>query len=186
LRASDRRAGNADLAGRRLAVRNFLAGLDGPEHAILGVTGPLWFTPGRGRDQTVRMGHFHSKLFESAPVQSVPVQHVERSELESGAAVELDDGVVARRQRVVFTGIRLNELARLDLAQSRVTADVYVWLRYAELPGVAAAKPDDIEFPDLLRGTSDGKQQARSAVPPSPRDVAAPSRDCISASPRGA
>jgi ABC-type branched-subunit amino acid transport system substrate-binding protein len=164
LRASDRRAGNADLAARRLAVRNFLAGLDGPEHAILGVTGPLWFTPGRGRDQTVRMGHFHSKLFESAPVQLVPVQHVERSELESGAAVELDDGVVARRQRVVFTGIRLNELARLDLAQSRVTADVYVWLRYAELPGIAAAKPDDIEFPDLLRGTSDGKQQARSAV----------------------
>ncbi len=166
LRAADRQAGNADLATRRRAVRDFLAALDGPEHALAGVTGPLWFTPGRGRDQTVRIGRFYRKLFESAPVQLVPVQHVEQSELESGAAVDLGDGVVARRQRVVFTGVRLNELSRLDLAQSRVTADVYIWLRYAELRGSTAADPADIEFPDLLRGTSDGKQPARSAVLP--------------------
>jgi hypothetical protein len=50
------------------------------------------------------------------------------------------------------------------MAQSRFTADVYVWLRYPENTAGASANPDDIVFPDLIRGSSDGKQPARSAV----------------------
>jgi branched-chain amino acid transport system substrate-binding protein len=58
---------------------------------------------------------------------------------------------------VVYSVIYLNEIARVDIAQSRFTADFYLWVRYARAAGAGAADPAEIDFPDLVRGTSDGK-----------------------------
>jgi ABC-type branched-subunit amino acid transport system substrate-binding protein len=155
-----------DLRARRAAVRGFLASLDGPARAIAGVSGPLWFMPSRGRDQPVRIGRFVNGLFESAPVQLVPVRSAEPADLASGAAIDLGDGHLVRRQVVVFTGVLLNEATQLDFKQSRFTADLYLWLRYAQTPGLAAAKPDDLEFPDLVQGSSGHPRPVRTAELP--------------------
>jgi ABC-type branched-subunit amino acid transport system substrate-binding protein len=149
-----------DLTARRAAVRAHLASLDSPATAIPGLTGPLWFKPDRGRDQPIRVGRFHAALFESAPIQLVPVPRPDASEITSGAVVAIGSGHYARRQRVVYTGIYLNEVPRIDIAQSRFTADFYVWLRFARFAGPGAADPTDIDFSDLARGTSDGKLAA--------------------------
>jgi ABC-type branched-subunit amino acid transport system substrate-binding protein len=154
------------VQARRAAVRGFLASLDGPAHAIAGVTGPLWFTPARGRDQAVRIGRFVAGLFESAPVQLVPVRGAEPADLASGAAIDLGDGRLVRRQVVVFTGVLLNEVTQLDFKQSRFTADLYIWLRYAENPGLSAAGPDDLEFPELVQGSSGHPRPVRTAELP--------------------
>jgi branched-chain amino acid transport system substrate-binding protein len=53
---------SADLKARRTAIRNYLASLDGPESAVAGLNGPIWFTPARGRDQALRFGRFQDRL----------------------------------------------------------------------------------------------------------------------------
>jgi branched-chain amino acid transport system substrate-binding protein len=144
-----------DLRGRREVVRAYLASLNGLAHAVAGVTGPLWFTPARGRQQAVRVGRFHGALFESAPLQLFPVTTPNRAELASGAVFEVEPGHYARRRRVVYTGVFLNDIPRLDLTRSSFSADFYLWLRFARDAGPDSADPTDIKFPTLLSGSFD-------------------------------
>jgi ABC-type branched-subunit amino acid transport system substrate-binding protein len=151
---------------RRDAVRAYLISLDGPAHALPGLLGPLWFTPARGRVEDVRIGRFYFDHLESAPLQLVPVTNFDAADVGTGAVVDLGDGRFARRQRVVYSGIFLNEIPRLDIAQSLFTADFYLWIRYAQGRWPGAADPADIEFPDLQRGVFDAtKPSASSDLP---------------------
>jgi hypothetical protein len=50
------------------------------------------------------------------------------------------------RQRVVYTGIDLNRVSRIDIRDRSFTADFYLWMRYAEDDDA----PTRIEFPGLL------------------------------------
>lgn len=150
----------ADMEARREAVREYLSSLDGPAHAIAGLAGPLWFTPERGRIQALRIGRFQDGRFESAPAQLVPVPSVDAAEIAAKEVVDIGSGRYARRQQVAYTGIYLNAIPRMDIAQSRFTADFYIWLRYSHDAGAGAADPADIDFPDMIRGTSDGKLPA--------------------------
>jgi hypothetical protein len=145
----------ADLAMRREAVRTYLASLTGPAAALAGVIGPIWFTSTRGRQQPVRIGRFHETLFESAPLQLVPTANPTQAEIASGAVVETSPGLFARCQQIVYTGVYLNEISRVDIAQSSFTADFYLWLRFSNRAGAGAAEPTAIDFPDLVRGSFD-------------------------------
>lgn len=149
-----------DLRARRDAVYASIKSLDGPERAVAGLNGPLWFTPERGREQALRMGRFHGTAFESAPIQLVPVRDPDAAEVAGGALAEIGPGRFARRQQVVFTGIFLNEIPRVDVAQSTFTADFYVWMRFAGGAGTAGSDPADIEFPGLARGQFDAARLA--------------------------
>lgn len=140
------------LRARREAAFAYLASLNGPSRAVPGLLGPIWFTPERGRSLAIRMGRFgKGGLFESAPIQLVPVSVAAAGEIASGTLVEIGPGRYARRQQVVYTGIYLNEVPRIDVAQSVFTADFYVWMRFAR--GVGDADPAQFEFPDMVRGT---------------------------------
>jgi ABC-type branched-subunit amino acid transport system substrate-binding protein len=151
-------SGATDIKSRRTAVRNYLVSLNGPANAIPGLNGPLWFTAERGRQQALRVGRFQGGRFESAPGQLVPAPHPDAEEIASGAIVDIGGGRFARRQQVVYTGIFLNEIPRVDVAQSTFTADFYLWMRFARNAGVTDADPTDFDFPDLVRGNFDGKQ----------------------------
>jgi branched-chain amino acid transport system substrate-binding protein len=154
-RAAISRAGTADSRTKRAAVIAYLASLDSPEHAVASLTGPLWFTPERGREQATRIGRFHAALFESAPVQLVPVANPTGPEIAAGSVLDLGYGRFARRQQVAYTGVYLNEVPRIDIAQSTFTADFYLWIRFARSAGAGAANPADLDFPDLQRGSFD-------------------------------
>jgi branched-chain amino acid transport system substrate-binding protein len=150
----------SDLHARRKGVLDYLTSRDSPGHAIAGLTGPLWFAADRGRIQAVRVGRFQGGLFESAPTQIVVVPNPDRAEIDAGTVIDLGSGIYGRRQQVVYSGIYLNEVSRVDIAQSRFTADFYLWLRYARGAGGGAADPAEIDFPDIVRGSSDGKVPA--------------------------
>jgi branched-chain amino acid transport system substrate-binding protein len=155
-----RQAGASDLKARRGAVISYLASLDSPAHAVASLTGPLWFTPERGRQQPTRIGRFHQALFESAPVQLVPVPSPTGPEIASGNVLDLGYSRFARRQQVVYTGVYLNEVPRIDIGQSTFTADFYLWIRFARSAGAGAANPADLDFPDSLRGSFDASKPA--------------------------
>jgi ABC-type branched-subunit amino acid transport system substrate-binding protein len=153
-------AGASKEAKRRAAV-GYLASLNGGANTIQGVTGPLWFTPDRGRAQPVRMGVYENGLFESAPLQITPVINPDRSEIATGTLLDIGPGQYARFQQVVYTGIYLNEIPRLDMPNAAFTADFYLWLRYVPPDGRRSlADPADLSFPDLVRGSFDPKQPA--------------------------
>ena len=153
---SSLRSAPTDTAARRRAVREAIAALNGPSRALPGLSGPIWFDPGHGRPAAVRMARFDRDLLESAPLQLVPVANPDPAELLAGTVVAVADGRFIRVQQVVYTGVYLNEIARLDLLQSSFTADFYLWLRSAA--GVARsgeADPSEIQFPDMRRGEFD-------------------------------
>ncbi len=154
--AAVRKASNGgDLAAQRAEVLKFLVALDGPARAMPGLLGPIWFRPDRGRDLPIRVGRFEGGRFESAPLQLVPVTRPSREELESGTAFEIAPGRYARRQQVVYAGMYLNEIPRLDLVQSTFAADLYVWIRFPRGMTSGDADPTQIEFPDMVRGSFD-------------------------------
>jgi branched-chain amino acid transport system substrate-binding protein len=154
----------ADLRTRRAAIRRYLLSLDSPANGIPGLNGSLWFTPDRGRNQALRIGRFQNGLFVSAPGQLVPVRRADPAEITSGAVVDLGHGRFMRRQQVVYSGIFLNEISRVDIAQSTFTADFYLWMRFVRGAGAADADPTDIRFPTLVRGNFDASRPSAEGV----------------------
>jgi hypothetical protein len=88
-------------------------------------------------------------------VQIVPVTTPDSPEIASGAVFEVEPNRYARLQRVVYTGIFVNEIPRVDLPQSSFFADFYLWLRFAGDAGPGAADPTDISFPNMINGSFD-------------------------------
>jgi ABC-type branched-subunit amino acid transport system substrate-binding protein len=157
-RQAEQNAGaNAAVALRRKAVLAYLASLNSPGNAYPGVADPIWFTASRGREQPLRMGSFQGQLFVSAPLQLVPVAQPDPGEIKSGELRDIGDGY-ARIQQVVYTGIYLNEVPRLDIATESFTADFYLWLRYTPAQDIGGQDPSRIDFPDLVTGTFDPRQ----------------------------
>jgi hypothetical protein len=147
--------GSQDTVSRRRAVREALLALDGPARSYSGLSGPVWFDRTHGRWAATRIARFDRDWLESAPLQLVPVANPDIEERLAGSVVPVADGRFARLQRVVYAGVYLNEIARLDLLQSSFTADFYLWLR-----GGAAARPGgeaaaEIQFTDMRRGDFD-------------------------------
>ena len=64
----------------RAAALDHLTSLNSAALAIPALLGPLWFDQGHGRQQAVRIGRFNRRVFESAPVQIVPVSTPDTNE----------------------------------------------------------------------------------------------------------
>jgi ABC-type branched-subunit amino acid transport system substrate-binding protein len=136
------------LAERRATAFKTLSALDSA-HTLPGVTGPLWFTADRRRDQPVRLGLFRDGRFDSAPIQLVPVDNPAPEEIASGEVFEALPGKFVRRQRVVYTGVFVNEVPRVDLQKSTFIIDFYLWMRFVENAGPIGFEPSDIRFAGL-------------------------------------
>ena len=100
-------------------------------------------------------------MLKSALVQLVPVPGLDPSETGARGLVDQGGGHYARRQQVVYAGMYLNEILRMNIAQPSFTADFYFWMRYAKPEGTGAgadsekdadADPENIVFPDLVQG----------------------------------
>lgn len=150
----------------RAGVRAYLTALNAPERAFAGVTGPIWFTADRHREQPVRVGLFHNGLFDSAPVQLVPVASPSRQDLQSGDVFEALPDRFVRRQSVVYTGIFVNDVPRLDLARSTFNVDFYLWMRFVEGGGPVGFDPTDIRFPGMIGGSFNRNGPSESRLLP--------------------
>ncbi|HMK78210.1 MAG TPA: ABC transporter substrate-binding protein [Xanthobacteraceae bacterium] len=137
----------------RSLLQTFMMSLSEPARAIPALIGPIWFDATRGRHQSIRVGRFNEGRFESAPLQFVLVDNPNANDIASGNVFELTPGVYAKIQRVVYTGLFINEISRVDLQRSSFAADFYMWIRFVKDAGPGAADPTEIIFPNLIAGS---------------------------------
>ena len=122
-------------------------------------SGGLWLPEERRLRQPIRIGRYHGTMLKSALTQLVPIPGADGNQAASRGLVDLGGGQYARRQRVVYSGLYLNEVLRVNIAQPSFTADFYYWMRYAKPDGTKApdtekdADPEKIVFPDLVQGS---------------------------------
>ena len=155
LRRADVKNKSDSKAADRDRVRVALGAIDSPKSAIAGLTGRLYFNANRDIPGPIRLGFFRYGQFVTAPLQLVRIDQVDGIDL----AAERDRGHVVTFedrhywiQRVVYTGIDIIRVNRVDVKQNSFNVDFYLWMRFAG---------DDegqthIEFPALLdRGAFD-------------------------------
>lgn len=135
-----------DVASDREKVREALAALNSRKVGIRGLTGLLYFNSDRNSDQPVRLAQFQNQKLISASQQFTPIANPERlnlpQEIQSGSIVQSGDQYFWR-QRVVYAGMDINRLNRID--KSTFTADFYVWFLYN-----GTDEPTAIQFPDAV------------------------------------
>jgi branched-chain amino acid transport system substrate-binding protein len=138
----------ASKADDRERVRAALAELTSPAQAVPGLDGRLYFSATHEMPRPMRLGIFQSGRLISAPLQLVQLENPATvavdKEIENGNVVSVR-GKFFWLQRVVYTGIDVNRLNRVDPRDGSFNADVYVWMRY----GGHNDDPIQITFPDL-------------------------------------
>lgn len=152
------RNANDDIARLRSVVFSYLYTLNRVDKALPGLLGPFWFDASRARPQGIRVGQFEAGQFASALLQIVPVLTPDSAELASGEVFPLGDSQFARLQRVVYTGVFLNEISRVDIANASFNADFYLWLRFAKEAGADSINPTDLVFPTAIDSSFDSTQ----------------------------
>jgi ABC-type branched-subunit amino acid transport system substrate-binding protein len=115
-------------------VRAALAAIDGPKSAVVGLTGRLYFNTNRDIPSPIRMGFFRYGRFVTAPLQLVGIDQPNgidlAAERENGHLVSFGDRHYWI-QRVVYTGIDVVRLNRIDVKQGTFNVDFYLWMRFA-------------------------------------------------------
>jgi branched-chain amino acid transport system substrate-binding protein len=145
-----------DWAGARRLVRDRLAECDESAKAVPGLSGPLYFDKQQSHAQPVRIGQFLKGRFISAPYQITLMSNAALIDLDREQAKNrlLQVGSdTALKQRVVYTGIDVNQVIQFDPNKGSFTADFYLWFRYA-------GDDDDVtevEFPSSVERRFDPK-----------------------------
>src|SRR6266850_2340748 len=113
-------------------VRVAFGAIDSPKSAVAGLTGRLYFNTNRDIPRPIRLGFFRYGRFVTAPLQLVRIDQPNGIDL----AAEREKGhVVTFRdrhywiQRVVYTGIDINRVSRVDMKQNSFSVDFYLWMR---------------------------------------------------------
>jgi ABC-type branched-subunit amino acid transport system substrate-binding protein len=132
----------------RMRVRDALAGIDRPATAIEGLDGRIFFDANRDVPRPMRFGYFLKGRFISAPLQLVQVDDPARvkveEEIRAGNMLRIADRYFWR-QRVIYTGIDMNRINRVNIRDGTFNADFYLWMRYAGDDDL----PTRVDFPNL-------------------------------------
>ncbi len=141
----------------REAVYQALSKINNRQNAPRGLTGPLYFNATRDANQPVRIAQFQQRKLVSAPAQFETVFNPERidvqHELQAGNLLQIGNDYFWRQQ-VVYTGIEVNKLSRVDQKSSSFNANFYLWFRYSNSAN-RSADVTDIEFPGGKKSFSD-------------------------------
>ncbi len=123
----------ASLQAERESVRDELAAMNSLETAEAGLLGPIYFDETRTMPRHAVFGRAQGDAYASAFEQLRPYAasaSISREEdLAYGTAIEFD-GQTLERQRIVFSGININELGELDTTNPSFYADFFVWFNY--------------------------------------------------------
>jgi len=163
----------ASVKGDRKKVRDQLEKINSRDVAVKGLNGPIYFDATHDNTPPVRFGQYVDQRLISAPVQLSPITDLSlvnlNEEVKAGNVLHLVYRLKNQyfwRQQVVYTGIDINKVSRVDQSKSSFTADFYLWMRY-----VGEVDPTSIQFPNGVANSVnqnlplfDPKQFLRSEV----------------------
>lgn len=156
----------SNRTAERTATRDALAAINSPETAVTGLMGPLYFDAERTVPSTavfgVARGDGYASAFEQLRPFTPPTGESRADALRAGSALEFD-GVTLARQRIVYTGININEIGELDTANPSFYADFFVWFNFtgdadaANILFVNAVDPETTLGDPIRATTNDGQ-----------------------------
>ena len=136
----------------RQKVRDQLEKIKSRDVALKGLNGPIYFDVTHDNTPPVRIAQYVGQHLISAPVQFSPIADLSGIDLDrevkAGNILHLKYKLKDQyfwRQRVVYTGVEMNKLSRIDQNKSSFTANFNVWLRYS-----GDDEPLAIQFPDAV------------------------------------
>jgi hypothetical protein len=148
----------------RQRIRDALASFDSPERALAGLLGPIFFDGNHTTPRPAAFGVAQGGLYSSAQEQLRPYSPSSglglEDDLASGVAIDVE-GQILERQRIVFTGVNLNEIGELDTANPSFYADFFLWFNYTgdesatDIVFVNAVEPD-LSLGDPIRTVENG------------------------------
>jgi ABC-type branched-subunit amino acid transport system substrate-binding protein len=134
LRKAQPRYGHQNVADDRARVYAAMGSFNSPSAAIATTTGSIYFDARRSVDQPVRLGQYLHGRFVSASDQLEAVSDPNaidvKADLADGLIVAVGDQY-AWKQRVVYTGIDINQISAINQSSGTFTADLYLWFRYS-------------------------------------------------------
>lgn len=115
----------------RRTVRESLASLAGPEVAILGITGDIYFDKnGDNKNSFCALGIYKKQNFLPAFSQyQFLTDKDEHQKQEDSGLVMIDDTSMIRTD-MVYTGITINQISNFDIRTGSCTIDFYIWFRF--------------------------------------------------------
>ncbi|AFY72808.1 ABC-type branched-chain amino acid transport system, periplasmic component [Synechococcus sp. PCC 7502] len=117
----------------RQETRNALAAINNPSSSLRGLTGTLYFNESHSSDIPIRIAQFQKRRLISAPQQFTLAANLEAiddlpSQLQSGNLLHLGKDYFWK-QDVVYAGIDINKLSKIDQRTSSFIANFYLWFR---------------------------------------------------------
>lgn len=152
------------ITASRQAIRDYLAGLDKPDNALVGITGANFFDGDGEAKKPVFIGIYNGTNIISALTQLQPIKSEGArnyiDELKRGRMLYVNDRFMYKTN-VVYTGLQINEIKGLDIGKNQFDLDFSIWFRYRgqfepqDLVFVNAVEPIKLEKPADERQVGD-------------------------------
>lgn len=147
----ERKDGETPVAAARRIITEQLTRADRPDRGIRGITGMKTFDKGKTRrlPTPVLMGHYDGGSIVSALTQLQPIKpgtggnYIE--ELKQGRVLYVNDRFMYKTN-VVYTGLQLEQIDKLDEKAGTVELTYLIWFRYR-----GDFKPEDILFSNAAK-----------------------------------
>ncbi|HMZ67379.1 MAG TPA: ABC transporter substrate-binding protein, partial [Leptospiraceae bacterium] len=141
----DLKGGKANLKEDRLKVKEALSHLTNIDEAVEGVTGYNYYDENRDSPKPISIGAYKNNDVISSLIQLQAVKNLKeitsiKDALEKETIIKIDNNYLYKTN-VVYTGIEINEISKLDVSNLTYHMDFYIWFRFKE-----DIKPEDIEF----------------------------------------
>jgi len=138
-----------DITNERIAIRDWLYKLNSVDIAIEGVTGFNYFNENGDAQKPVSIGIYKNKNIVSSLTQLqivnniMDIDNVETA-LKSKRLLYIDDQYMYLT-KVVYTGIQLNKIEKLDIKSMTAELDFFMWFRFQ-----GSFQSQDFEFANAI------------------------------------
>ncbi|QTA84390.1 ABC transporter substrate-binding protein [Desulfonema magnum] len=128
---------NENIRKYRRQIREHLENMSDPEYnSVKGITGNIFFDKNRNAKNSLSVGIYKKNKLLPAFSQYRQLlsddssdHNIPKGPGDESAMIVIDEKVMVKTQ-IVYTGIDINEISKLDMKRFRCTIDFYLWFRF--------------------------------------------------------
>ena len=129
----------------RQKIRDYLASIDTPQKAIVGVTGSNYFDKNGDPPKPISIGVYKNNSLISALMQLQTVSNTQdiknlQDVIAKGDIISIDEKYF-HKTNIVYTGIEVNSFNNIDPKNLTYSTDFYLWFRFS-----GTIHPENINF----------------------------------------